>query len=234
VSSERPNSLPESPARAALSRFFELRLLLVAAAINALLFAAVFGTLTLGYESNDDVGIAQIASGLMTGKPSAELLYTNLCVGLVLKQLYQWTHRVNWYTVYLLGAHFAAMTGLLFAFLRVRFSLKSIALFCLLFLAYEIGLLLWLNFTSVAVIAGIVGSLLVTSFPAASGRSWLATTYGGCLIVLAGLVRTDALVYGLICVAPFSCPCLISRRLSSMSRLAPSSKAWGGAPPIFA
>jgi hypothetical protein len=203
VSSERLNLLPDPPQSVARTPPSERRLLLIAAAINGVLFAAVFGTLTVGYESNDDVGMAAIASGLMTGKPSAELIYSNLAVGLVLKQLYLWTHRVNWYTAYLLVAHISAMTGLLFAFLRIRSSLMSVALFCLLFLEYEVGLLLWLQFTSIAIIAGIVGSLLLTSRPAQSGRTWLATTYGGFLIMLAGLMRSDSLFYGLLVVAPF-------------------------------
>ena len=179
------------------------RLLLTAAAINVVLFATVFGTLTVGYESNDDVGMAAVASGLMTGKPSAELIYSNIAVGLALKQLYTWTHRLNWYTVYLFVAHFAAMTGLLFSFLRIRSSLLSVVLFCLLFLEYELALLLWLQFTSIAIIAGIVGSLLLISRPAESGRAWLATAYGGFLIIFAGLMRSDSLFYGLLVVAPF-------------------------------
>jgi hypothetical protein len=203
VSSERLNLLPDPPQSVARTPPSEGRLLLMAAAVNAVLFATVFGTLTVGYESNDDVGMAAIASGLMTGRPSAELIYSNLAVGLVLKQLYLWTHRVNWYTVYLLVAHFAAMSGLLFAFLRIRSSLLSVILFCMLFLEYEVGLLLWLQFTSIAIIAGIVGSLLLTGRPAESGRTGLATAFGSYLIVLAGLMRSDSLVYGLLVVAPF-------------------------------
>jgi hypothetical protein len=212
VSSERLNLLPDPPQSVAGTPHSEGRLLLIAAAINAVLFAAVFGTLTVGYESNDDVGMAAIASGLMTGKPSAELIYSNLAVGLVLKQLYLWTHRVNWYTAYLLIAHFAAMTGLLSAFLRIRSSLLSVVLFCLLFLEYEVGLLLWLQFTSIAIIAGIVGSLLLTSRPIESGRARLATCYGGFLILLAGLMRSDSLFYGLLVVAPFLADRLIRFR----------------------
>jgi len=201
---ERRDLLPESPAAAAGRPFGEVRLLLIAGAINAALFAAVLATLALGYETNDDVGMAQIASGLMTGKPSAELIFTNLLIGEALKQLYQLTDRVNWYTLYLLIAHFAAMTGLLFAFLRIRSSWTSVALFVLLFVQYELALLLWLNFTSVAVTAAIVGSLLLTSCPpTAVGRRSLSACYGGSLIVVAGLIRADSLFYGMLVVAPF-------------------------------
>src|SRR5579859_979179 len=96
---ERRKSLP--PFSAASDRpLGEARLLLIAAAINLALFAAILATFTLGYETNDDVGMAQIASGVMTGKPSAELIFTNLVIGETLKQLYQWSDRVNWYTLY--------------------------------------------------------------------------------------------------------------------------------------
>jgi hypothetical protein len=104
------------------------------------------------------------------------------------------------------------MTGLLSAFLRIRSSLLSVVLFCLLFLEYEVGLLLWLQFTSIAIIAGIVGSLLLTSRPIESGRARLATCYGGFLILLAGLMRSDSLFYGLLVVAPFLADRLIRFR----------------------
>lgn len=104
------------------------------------------------------------------------------------------------------------MSGLLFVFLRIRPSLLSIVLFSLLFFGYEVALLLWLQFTSAAIIAGIVGSLLLTSVGGESGRTWLTTGYGGLLIILAGLMRADALPYGLVVVAPFLVERLIRLR----------------------
>jgi hypothetical protein len=182
----------------------EVRLFLVAAAVNAILFAAVLSCLTPGYESNDDVGMAGFASGLITGKPSQDIIYSSVLIGYVLKHLYQWTDRVNWYTLYLLAVHFATMTGLLYAFLRVRFSRTSIVLFALLFAQVEVALLLLLQFTSTAVMTGVVGVLLlIASSTPEAGKSSLAAAYGGLLIVLSGMIRCHSMYYALVLLAPF-------------------------------
>lgn len=208
----KPTAASAQP-RANGARASKARLLLIAVATNAVVFAAVLSTLTLAYESNDDVGMAHIASGLLTGKPSSELVFTNILVGAILKQLYQWSDRVNWYTLYLLAAHFLSMTGLLFAFLRVRLSLLSFALFLLLFVEYEVGLLLWLQYTSVAMTAAIVSCVLLTSSSQSDPRdSRIATAYGGGLLVLAGIMRSDASFFALIVIGPFLVYRLISLR----------------------
>ena len=208
----KPTAASAQP-RANGARASEARLLLIAVATNAVVFAAVLSTLTLAYESNDDVGMAHIASGLLTGKPSSELVFTNILVGAILKQLYQWSDRVNWYTLYLLAAHFLSMTGLLFAFLRIRLSLLSFALFLLLFVEYEVGLLLWLQYTSVAMTAAIVSCVLLTSSSQSGPRdSRIATAYGGGLLVLAGIMRSDASFFALIVIGPFLVYRLISLR----------------------
>jgi hypothetical protein len=182
----------------------EYRLLLMAAAVNAVLFAAFLSCLTVGYESNDDVCMAGFASGLMTGKPSQDIIISSVLIGDVLKRLYQWTDRVNWYTLYLLAVHFATMTGLLYAFLRVRYSRTSFILFMLLFAEFEVALLLSLQFTSTAVTTAVVGVLLViaSSTPEA-GKSRLAAVYGGLLIVLSGIIRSYSMYYAFVLLTPF-------------------------------
>ena len=57
---------------------------------------------------------------MTTGRPSPELIFSNILIGRVLTFLYRLTDRVNWYTLYLLATHWAALTGLLWAFLRLR------------------------------------------------------------------------------------------------------------------
>ncbi len=89
------------------SRRRDLRLMLLAAAASGACLGAALSTVTLGFESNDDVGMAQIVSGVTTGTPSAELIFSNILIGSVLKFLYGLTDGVNWYTLYLLGAHFS-------------------------------------------------------------------------------------------------------------------------------
>jgi len=180
--------------------------LLTAVVVNAALFSGVFACLTIGFDSNDDIGMAHIVAGVTTGTPSAEIVFSNIVIGRILKQLYLLTNRINWYTLYLVGVHFAAMTGLLYAFLRIRTGRAAVFLFVLLFFQFEIALLLSLQFTSTAIIAGIAGLLLVlVGWNEESGRSRFAIGYGGALIVLAGMVRSvrcDALFYAVILMSP--------------------------------
>src|SRR5580692_5913466 len=195
-------------------RRHDLRLMLLAAASSAACLGVALSTVTLGFESNDDVGMAQIVSGVTTGAPSAELIFSNILIGSALKFLYQLTDRVNWYTLYLLGAHFLALMGLLWAFLRLQPSRMAMILFALLFVEFEVALLLRLQFTSTAILTAVSGIALILSRDEVSGqRSRLALGCGGALIVLAGLIRPDAMYYAIVLLLPlFAYEALFFRR----------------------
>jgi hypothetical protein len=181
----------------------DLQLMLTAAAVSGACLAAALSIVTLGFESNDDVGMAQIVSGVTTGTPSAELIFSNILIGSVLRFLYGLTDRVNWYTLYLLGAHFVALTGLLWAFLRLQPTRTAVILFALLFLEFEMALLLRLQFTSTAILAALSGIVLILSRDEPSGQgSSLALVSGGTLVVLAGLIRPDAMYYAVVLLVP--------------------------------
>ena len=158
--------------------------------------------------------MAQIVSGLTTGTPSAELIFSNILIGSVLKFLYGLTDRVNWYTLYLFGAHFLALTGLLWAFLRLQPSRTAAILFALLFVEFEVALLLRLQFTSTAILAAVSGIVLTLSRDETSGRrSMLATCCGAALVILAGLIRPDAMYYAIVLLLPlFAYEALFFRR----------------------
>jgi hypothetical protein len=199
----------------------EARLLLLAAAINAALFAIAFSCLTLGFDTNDDVGMTSIVSGVATGAPSADMVFSNILIGRVLQQFYQWTDRLNWYTAYLLAVHVATMTGLLYAFLRMQPSRTSVALFVIVFAQFEVALIQYLQFTSTAAMAGVVGLLLVlVSTTECGGKSLLAAVYGGMLIVLAGMIRTESMYYALALLVPLvAYDTVIRRRWAAVVRI---------------
>jgi hypothetical protein len=192
----------------------DIRLLLISALASGACLALALWIVTLGFESNDDVGMAEIVSGLTTGAPSAELIFSNILIGSVLKFLYGLTDRVNWYTLYLLGAHFVALTGLLWAFLRLQPSRKAVILFALLFVEFEVALLLRLQFTSTAILAAVGGLVLLLSRDETSGRrSSLATGWGAALLIMAGLIRPDGMYYAIVLLVPlFAYEALCFRR----------------------
>jgi hypothetical protein len=188
-------------------------LLVKAVLINAVLFAAVLSCLTLGYETSDDVSMALTASGVLTGTPSHDLIGSNVLAGYLLQSLYGLTDRVNWYTLCLVAVHFAAMSGLLFLFLRRFRSRTSWMLFVLLFAQFEVGLLLRLQYVSLAVTAGVVGLLLVTAgLRAGNAKSRVAVIYGAVLIALSGIICETSLYYAAFLSLPFLVMDWLSRR----------------------
>src|SRR5574340_1257988 len=97
-----------------------LRLLGLAALLNAILFGLFLACGTPYYETNDDLSMQLIASGSFTGQPSEYLVFTNVVIGWVLRILYETWNGPNWYMIYLLAVHFASLTALAFVFLSRR------------------------------------------------------------------------------------------------------------------
>ena len=199
----------------------EARLLLLAALINAALFAITLSFLSPGFDTNDDIGMVFIVSGEATGAPSGDIVFSNILIGRFLQHLYQWTDRVNWYTAYLLSVHFATMTGLLYAFLRMQASRTSVALFVIVFAQFEVALIQFLQFTSVAAMAGVVGLLLVlVSTTECAAKSRLAAAYGGLLILLSGMIRTESMYFALVLLVPLlAYDTVIRRRWAAVLRI---------------
>src|SRR5690242_9058798 len=55
--------------------------------VNALLFTLFFSFITPGYQTDDDLGMQWIASGVFTGHPSEHLLFSNFILGWGLRLL---------------------------------------------------------------------------------------------------------------------------------------------------
>ena len=165
----------------------------VALALNAVIFAVLLTLVPTRWETNDDFEMLRMSSGMMTGEPSEYLVFSNILVGRVLKQLYRWRADVPWYGVHLYAAHFLAMTGLLYAFLRRSPRAEAMLLFLLLFLFFELPLLLQLQFTSTAIVTVAAGICLLL-LNGGRDRPWLAAICGTGLIVLGALIRHEASV----------------------------------------
>ncbi len=116
---------------------------------------------TPAYETNDDLMMQLIASGFYTGHPDAHLVFTNILIGWVLQFLYQTWAGCNWYLIYILVVHFAALTAIAFLVMARRFGWLSGLLYVGFFLVAETHILLHLQFTTTAFLAGTAGLLLM-------------------------------------------------------------------------
>jgi hypothetical protein len=139
----------------------ELRALGFAILLNAVLFGAFLAFATTYYETDDDLGMQLIASGMFSTHPSEYLIYTNVILGLALKSLYELWSGHNWYLTYLLAVHFAALTALAFLVISRARRLRWVALYVLFFLVGEIRILLSPQFTTTAFLAGTAGLMLL-------------------------------------------------------------------------
>jgi len=179
--------------------------LAAAALIAALLLLAVLAFCRLGFETNDDVAMLKQAAGLYGERPSPYLLLINVVLGALLKFLYVQFSHVSWYEILLLTVHFLALSLLLFALFLRRFSWRTLLPFLAFFLIFELVVLFRMSFTTTAFMGGMSGVVLVVA-AFSTEKPFPSTAFGiagGCLIVLAGMVRLFSLWLALVLSVPF-------------------------------
>jgi hypothetical protein len=151
----------EGSSRTLAARGDGLKALGLAALLNAFLFSLFFAFATPCYETNDDLSMQMIASGFYTGQPSEYLVFTNFLIGWPLRLLYGLSPGCNWYFAYLVTVHYAALTAIAFVVLSRRPGWPFGLLYVGFFLVVETRILLELQFTTTAFLAGTAGLLLV-------------------------------------------------------------------------
>ena len=132
-----------------------------AAAVNLILFGLFLTCATPRYETNDDLMMQMIASGFLTGQPDAHLVFTNIIVGRVLQLFYETWGGCNWYMLYLLVTHYAALTAIASLVVSRRGGWLFTGLYVGFFLIVETRILLHLQFTTTAFLTGTAGLLLL-------------------------------------------------------------------------
>lgn len=176
------------------------------------------------YETNDDVFITMIASGKgICPAPDEHLIFTNVLVGKVLKQLYTAYASFPWYGCYLLAVHFAAQVAILYCTLvvgrtkvgrgfsqlpsghvRARFGLYS-----LYYVLVELTLLNRFQFTTTAFVAAQAGIFLLLVVWRRRTRQTDAPVLGPLAVAvsflfLGGIIRLESLAMALLIAAPLS------------------------------
>ena len=181
-----------------------IKALLWAVVINFILFAIALTYTTPMYETDDDQAMQSIASGFDTGRPDAHLIFTNILIGWVLKFLYGTWAGCNWYFIYLIAVHYAALTAIAFLVISRRGGWLFTLLYIGFFLIVEMRILLLPQFTTTAFLAGTAGLLLlVDGLRPAHPAIWSKVIIGLFFFSLMCLIRTQvALLFGAI-AGPF-------------------------------
>jgi hypothetical protein len=169
---------------------------LFALAIMACLFLLTLLFITPVYDVNDDPAMAMVASGVGTiDGPDEHLIYTNVLIGKLLKQLYQSAPQIPWYGCYLLLVLFVAYWLLLYVLLLLDKNFFSLSGFLLFYLATGVYFLTHLQFTSSAFLLGLSGLSLILAnlFLDTIEKKHRWMKWGGALcLIAASLIRYAA------------------------------------------
>lgn len=182
----------------------EWMVLACATLLTTLLFSLFFLVATPGYETNDDLCMQCIASGMYTGQPSEYLVFTNVLIGLALRLLYGlWTGN-NWYFIYLVSVHFLSLTTICFVVLSRNRSWFFILLCIGFFLLVEMRILIDLQFTTTAFLAGAAGVVALADGLEPGRRIDRPKIVAGILLItLMGMVREAVVPFLGIVAFPF-------------------------------
>jgi hypothetical protein len=183
--------------------------------VLALVAASAF---LIHYETNDDVTMQLVASGLVVAdRPDEHLMFSNVFIGLLLKALYSSAPGVAWYGFYEFATVVAAGIACTYALLRVNPSIRQAAVTGVLLIVVVLPCLIDLQFTKTAFLASFSGLLLLMA-PLRGAQPWprLADVAGCILLVWGSLVRFESLVLAILVLAPVAV---------AVARAAPSAAA---------
>ncbi|RYZ86926.1 MAG: hypothetical protein EOO68_28280, partial [Moraxellaceae bacterium] len=169
---------------------------LVTIAVAILVHLVCFAGVGVFYNTNDDVGMALIANGYFTGTPDEHLVFINTILGHLLKNCYQTVPAVEWYSVLLVGTQFVAIVAIA-RILHSRTTLLSrVAFWCA-----AVYLILNLQFTNAAYVSLIAGLLILVTRN--KQAPWYKYSFGAFMVLLAFLMRPDAVAAGIFVSIPF-------------------------------
>ena len=175
-----------------------------AIAVNFILFCLFLTHAVPVYETNDDLTMQMIASGFYTGHPDGHLVFTNILIGWTLCFLYGAWPGCNWYLIYLLVIHFAALTAIAFLIVSRRGGWLFTLLYIGFFMFVEMHILLHPQFTTTAFLAGTAGLLLVVDgFQPGYQAYWPKIIIGIAFVGLMCLIREHVALLLAIIACPF-------------------------------
>ena len=163
---------------------------IIAAAVNAALLFLCIVVCNPGFESNDDLAMAQIASGARYA-PDAHLVFINIIIGKVLAALYVLVPGVSWYVWSQWFLIFLSLTAV--TYVLIRKSENKVLLFLvastLLGIGYECYIAL--QFTKTAAVVAAAGAILVFYGIEHINKisSYIACVLGGILAVTGSMYR---------------------------------------------
>lgn len=163
---------------------------------NALFFSIIAYILPIHFETNDDVFMSLIASGVYSGSPDAHLVFINYIYGFVLTIFYNTFSGIEWYTIFFCIIHVVSLSIIVFQFIQIKKPALIKSVFIILLYAIELRIILLFQFTTTAAIGAFAGVLLLLD----TGKVYKIC--GVFLFLVAVLVRFDAAMLVLLLMLP--------------------------------
>lgn len=159
----------------------------------------------LRFETNDDVFMMLIASGRYTGEPSEFLLYMNVLVGQLLKELFILFPAFNSYLVLFCAMHIFFAAAVIFVLRRMEDDGLRLTLLWAVMILFHLPVYLRLQFTTTAFVTAMGGILLAVDVAVRGGSARsVGVRYGSAVAgwFLAFLVRSQSALLALALAAP--------------------------------
>jgi hypothetical protein len=156
------------------------------------------------FVANDDVAMLEIANGRLFGHPSEHLVFINVALGFLLRELYIVLPSLPWYTILLQFLDVVAIAVIVYlALARSADRRWLVAVVLLDLVAFQLTFLIGLTFTSVALLLAGAGCLLFVFAPAALERPSVITgAVAGSCVGVAVLLRLGSAQAILLALAP--------------------------------
>jgi len=153
---------------------------------------ALFCT-TRFFGTNDDMLVMLFLSGLYTGEPSEYIVFQNIIIGKVLKQLYIYDPSINWYTLFFDIVQTLSFGALFILMNKILDKKIFIFLFVFPMLYFIVEMYTYLQFTKVAFLSSITGILYIILFLYNNKKRYMVLAF--ILLTLGFMIRFKAL-YG--------------------------------------
>jgi hypothetical protein len=177
--------------------FFKQHKLLSAFLYSFIIIGIAILFLPIRFEENDDVVMLLLASGNYTGNFESNLVFINPIYGAIVSSLYFISKEIEWYTVLFVSFHLLSFTVILDKIIQLKIhSFLNLSL-VILFTVFELNFLVYLQFTTVAIMLTIAGLILYHG----EKRKQLIPSF--LFILIAALIRPEVTFLILIFVLPY-------------------------------
>ncbi len=178
-------------------KFFKEQKILISFLYSSLLIALAILFLPIRFEENDDVVMLLLASGNYTGNFESNLIFINPIYGAVVSSLYRFSKGIEWYTLLFLLFHLVSFSVLIHKLIKLTLKPIIVISLVILFSVLELNFLMYLQFTTVAIMMSVAGIILYQR------EKRVQSIFSFLMILFAAFIRPEVTLLILIFVFPY-------------------------------